>query len=195
MKISITEEKLKKELNTFWENVHFCGLDYYLINDVKDGINKGLETASCALSDDTGCAYPGSLVVHINLLTAIAKRLAKIISGTFNIDEGSLVKVCLLQHLSKIDMYEPNDNQWEINNRGLNYKFVELKGKLKFGERSILNAMNLGIKLLPEEFEAIKCLDNEKDGNSKYGDCILTTIVRQANELAYAIEKEKYNKI
>ena len=92
-------------------------------------------------------------------------------------------------------MYEPNDTQWEITNRGANYTFSKnLDGKLKFGERSILNAMNLGVKLTAEEFEAIKCLDNEKDGVNKYGDSILSTIVRQANELAYAIEKEKNGK-
>ena len=57
--------------------------------------------------------------------------------------------------------------------------------------------MNLGVKLSPVEFEAICSLD--KDGeeakNRKYVVNILTTIVRQANELAYAIEREKFNKL
>ena len=192
MKISINNEQFESEFLTFWDNLISCGIDKYFN---KTEFKPQLKTATCALSEDTGCGYPGSLLVHINLITALAKRIAKMVSGTFSIDEKSLVKICLLMHLSKIEMYVPNDNQWEIERRGLNYKFAELDGKLKFGERSILNATNKGIKLNAEEFEAIKCLDNEKEGISKYGDSILTTIVRQANELAYAIEKEKYNKI
>ena len=93
-------------------------------------------------------------------------------------------------------MFEPNDNQWEIDKRGLNYKFAETEGKLKFGERSILNAMNRGITLSAEEFEAIRCLDKEnEEKGGKYFECFLATVVRQANELAYAIEKEKYKRI
>lgn len=187
---AINEEQFQKEFVNFGNNLSFCGLNTFY--DTADLYGK-LRTASCALNEDTGCAYPGSLLVHINLTTALALRIYKMISGTFNnISEESIVKVCCLMHLSKIEMYEPNDNQWEVDKRGLLYKFSDkLTGKLKFGERSILNAMNIGIKLEPEEFEAIKCLDNEKDSITKYGDSILTTIVRQANELAYAIEKEK----
>ena len=192
MKMSISNEQFESEFEKFRDNLIEAGLENLALDE---GLKKVLKVASCALNEDTGCAYPGSLLVHINLITALARRISKMISGTFTIEETSLLKVCLLMHLSKFDMYEPNDNQWEIEKRGLNYKFSELEGKLKFGERSALMALNNGIKLTPIEFEAFKCLDNEKDGNSKYGDSILTTIVRQANELAYAIEKEKYNKL
>ena len=68
---------------------------------------------------------------------------------------------------------------------------------MKFGERSALNALNAGVKLTPTEFEAICSLD--KDGedakNRKYMVDILSMIVRQANELAYAIERERLNKL
>ena len=192
MKKSLSKENFELEFNKFWEQVSLVGLQGYIhLEKAKND----LSIASCALNEETGCAYPGSLLVHINLVTALAKRIAKMVSGTFPIDENSLVKVCLLMHLSKIDMYIPNDNQWEIEKRGLNYKFAELDGKLKFGERSILNAMNMGINLTAEEFEAIKCLDNDgQTKGDKYFESIMTTIVRQANELAYAIEKEKYKR-
>ena len=87
---------------------------------------------------DTGIAYPGALIVHINLFTSITERLVKMVAGTFpNISRESLLKVCVIQHLSKIVMYEPNDNQWEIDKRGMLYKFAETEGCLKFGERSV----------------------------------------------------------
>lgn len=191
MKIALTEEQFENEFNVFWKNAETIGISTVFEDDFKDK----MKIATCAINEETGCCYPGALLKHINLITALATRINKMISGTFSIDEKSIIKVCLLMHLSKMEMYVPNDNEWEIKNRGLLYKFAKLEGKLKFGERSILNAMNLGIKLSPEEFEAIKCLDTEKETNGKYFESILTTIVRQANELAYSIEKERYNKM
>lgn len=197
MKQSLSIEQFENEFTVFWSNVAVANLDNERLNfPAKETMKEKLQHATCALNEDTGCAYPGALLVHINLMTALAKRIAKMVSGTFNINEQSLVKICVLMHLSKIEMYEPNDNQWEIEKRGLNYKFAELEGKLKFGERSILKAMEWGIILDAEEFEAIRCLDKENEERGvKYFESIYTTIVRQANELAYAIEKEKHNRM
>jgi hypothetical protein len=126
---------------------------------------------------------------------ALAQRLAKMISGTFQIDEESLLKACIIMHLSKRLMYIENDNEWEIKNRGLNFKFKkDIEGCIKGGERSALEALNNGVKLTPIEFEAIKALDDTENTSTVYKS-IITVIVKQANELAYAIEKEKYNKI
>lgn len=193
--ITLTEEKFNDAWVTFWGNMRLANLaDHYN----EEGLKEELKHAAGALSIETGLAYPGALIVHINLFTNIAERLAKMVCGTFpGISKESLVKVCCLQHLSKTEMYEKNDNQWEIDKRGFIYKFAETEGCLKFGERSALNAMNNGVKLTPTEFEAICCLDHDGEDakNRKYVVNILSTIVRQANELAYAIEREKINKL
>ena len=194
--ITLTEENFNKEWVTFWSNMELAGLAEFFFDE--EELKAQLKDAAGALSIDTGLAYPGALIVHINLFTNIAERLAKMVCGTFpNITKEQLVKVCCLQHPSKAEMYVPNDNQWEVEKRGFVYKFAELDGCLKFGERSALNALNKGVKLTPIEFEAICSLD--KDGedakNRKYVVNILTTIVRQANELAYAIERERFNKL
>lgn len=193
--LTLTEENFNKEWVTFWGNMCLTALNEHFDEEF---LKEQLKNAAGALSIDTGLAYPGALLVHINLFTNIAERLAKMICGTFpGITQQDIAKVCCLQHLSKIEMYEPNDNQWEIEKRGLVYRFAETEGCLKFGERSALNALNAGVKLTPTEFEAICSLD--KDGedakNRKYVVSILATIVRQANELAYAIERERFNKL
>jgi len=193
--ITLTEENFNKQWVTFWANMQSVNLAEHWDEEELKG---QLKNAAGALSIDTGLAYPGALICHINLFTSIAERIAKMVCGTFpQITKEQLLKVCLIQHLSKIEMYESNDNQWEVEKRGIAYKFAETEGCLKFGERSALNALNLGVKLSPVEFEAICSLD--KDGeeakNRKYVVNILTTIVRQANELAYAIERERFNKL
>ena len=160
-----------------------------------DVLKNELLSSPCAINEDAGTAYKGALIMHINMVCALAQRLSKMISGTFEIDEASLLKICCIMHLSKRYIYEVNDNEWEIKNRGLNFKFKKgLEGLLKGSERSALEALNNGVKLTSIEFEAIKSLDDVESNNNMYKS-IYTTIVRQANELAYAIEKERYNKI
>ena len=167
---TLTEENFNKEWVTFWGNMQLANLAERFN---EEQLKNSLKEAAGALSIETGIAYPGALLVHINLFTNIAERLAKMVCGTFpNITKEQLVKVCCLQHLSKIEMYEPNDNQWEIEKRGFVYKFAETEGCLKFGERSALTALNAGVKLTPTEFEAICCLD--KDGEDAAVDEMLS---------------------
>lgn len=186
---TLSNENFEQEWATFQSYLMRGGV----INNFNlETLKAQLKNASCALSEDTGCAYAGALIHHANLINAIALRLAKMVSTSLPMSEESLAKVCCLQHLSKIEMYEPNDNQWEIEKRGLAYKFRNNEGRLKFGERSIMRAVNLQITFTPSEWEAMRALDNtDENQNGKYFDCPLTMIVRMANEIAYQIEKTK----
>ena len=186
----------QEQANTAW--VQFYGIfektglsSYYDLDKLKDE----LLASPCALTEDMGTAYKGALLMHINMTCALAQRMIKMISGTFQIDEDSILKVCCIMHLSKRFMYIENDNEWEIKNRGLLFKFAkDMEGCLKGGERSALEALNNGVNLTPTEFEAIKALDDEDNTKNPFKS-IYTIIVKQANELAYAIEKERYKKI
>ena len=188
----LTDEELNKEIGQFYGNVELAGLQNYLAKN--DQLTFSLSNGVCGLNNDTGCAYPGSLLVHINYVCALATRIANTISATFKTDLSSLVKCCILQHIAKLVMYEPNDNEWEVEKRGQINKFVPLNARLKCGLRGALMALNHGVQLTPIEMESITCLDRDDD-NGKAFDNIMTTIIRQANELAYAIEKEKYGNI
>ena len=160
-----------------------------------DKLKTELLSSPCAITEDMGTAYKGALLMHINMVMALAQRMAKMISGTFQMDEDSLLKVCCIMHLSKRYMYAENENEWEVKNRGMLFKFAkDMEGCLKGGERSALEALNNGVHLSPIEFEAIKALDEEDNTKNPFKS-ILTIIVKQANELAYAIEKERYNKL
>lgn len=186
---NLTDEKFNEEWAIYWKNMEEVGLASIY---KEEGTKKLMRTAAAALSEDTGLAYPAALLVHINRMTSIAMRIADMLNGAIEVDKKSLLKVCLLHQFSKIFMYIPNDNEWEVEKRGMNYKFRELNGKLKFGERSIFYAVKKGVTLNEFEWEAMECLD--KDGEAKTGksfENILTTIVRQANELAYAIARNE----
>ena len=162
-----------------------------------DQLQKELCESPCAASSEYGTAYKGALLVHINLTMALAQRIAKMVSGTFQIDDEQLLKICCIMHLSKRHLYVENDNEWEIKNRNMLFKFAKKQeGMINGGERSALEALNNGVKLTPIEFEAITCLDNdEQNCGRKAFMSIYSTIVRQANEMANAIERERYKKL
>jgi len=162
-----------------------------------DQLQKELCDSPCAASSEYGTAYKGALLVHINLTMALAQRIAKMVSGTFQIDDEQLLKICCIMHLSKRHLYVENDNEWEIKNRNMLFKFAKKQeGMINGGERSALEALNNGVKLSPIEFEAITCLDNDEQNCARKAFMsIYSTIVRQANEMAYAIERERYKKL
>ena len=190
---TLTQEQAYTEWVKFYGVFEKLGLTK---NYDMEKLKTELLSSPCAVSEEMGTAYKGALLIHINMVMALAQRVAKMISGTFEIDENTLLKSIVIMHLSKRLVYVENDNDWEIKNRGLMFKFAKgVEGCLKGGERSALEALNNGVKLTPIEFEAITCLDEDVEASKKPFLSIYTTVIRQANELAYAIEKERYNKI
>jgi hypothetical protein len=190
--MTLSQEQANTAWVQFYSTFERIGLTpFYDMDKLKDE----LLSSPCAINEEMGTAYKGALLMHINMICALSQRISKMISGTFGVDDISLLKVCCIMHLSKRFLYVENENEWEIKNRGLLFKFAkDLEGVLKGGERSALEALNNGVKISPIEYEAIKCLDEDDNTKNPYKS-ILTTIIKQANELAYAIEKEKYNKI
>lgn len=159
-----------------------------------DALRNEILASPCSINEDSGSAYQGALLVHINMTMGIAQRIAKMISGTFQISEESLLKVCLIMHLGKRFMFEPTDSEWETK-RGYPFRFRDNDFALKTSDMSIIEAANNGVHLLPEEYEAIKAADGDIDSAKKIHQNILSTVIRQANELAYSIERERYKKI
>ena len=184
----MTTEQLNLEYTEFVTQLQEVGINPLDIVD-----EKKLYLAPAGLNEETGNAFSGGLVMHCNTVLKLAKRLAKMLSLTFNIDEASLTKVCLLHQIAKTEMFIPNDEEWS-RKRGNLYKFANTDGVLKVGERSICMCTNAGIKFTPIEFEAMRVLDKDGDElkTQKHLLNILSLIVLQSNELAYAIEKEKH---
>lgn len=182
----LTIEQQNVEYTNFVTKLMECGINPTEIVDEKQ-----LYMAPAGMSEDTGNAFPGGLVMHCNLVLSIAKRMASNYKNMFSVDETSLTKVCLLHQIAKTQMFVDNDDAWGLK-RGFKYKFAETEGVLKVGERSICLAMNAGVKFTPIEFEAMRILDKDGDDlkSQKQIINILSLIVLHANEVAYAVEKE-----
>lgn len=188
---AISEEQANVEWAKFATKFQEVGLaEHYDM----DALREEILASPCTTNEDSGNAYKGALLIHINMVIGIAQRIAKMISGTFQIDENSLVKVCMLMHLGKRFMFEPTDSEWDAK-RGFPFRFKDNNFALKSSDLSIIEAGNNGVHLLPEEYEAIKAADGDDTNGKKMFQNILSTVVRQANELAYCIEKERFKKI
>ena len=161
-----------------------------IINDV--GGEQALANASFTNLSDSGAAYDGSLIKNIIKINQMAKKINGLLPDNMKVPEESLFKVCMLSQISKAVMFERNDNNWEVEKRGILYKFTDVKGALRTGERSILIAMNAGVKFTVEEYEAMKICDRmiDDDNMVRFFSSPLSVVVKQAIELTILTNKE-----
>lgn len=142
---------------------------------------------------ESGVAYDGSLVACSMAINTYAQKINEMLPSSKRASATSITKVALLSHIAKTLMFSENDNSWEKTNRGILYKFENLEGALRCGERSILLAMNAGVKFTPEEYEAMRIMDKsgDDDNYTKYYSSTLSTVIRQANEIITLIKHIK----
>lgn len=155
------------------------------------GGDEAVMNATYANLSDSGSAYDGSFVRCIIRMTKIANQINEILPEDIRADKNSVYKVCLLSQVAKVVMLSKNENNWEVVNRGMVYKYNKLDGALRTGERSILLATNAGITFNDIEFEAMGILDrnSEDDNYKKYFSSSLSTVVRQAAEIITLMNK------
>ena len=142
---------------------------------------------------ETGVAYDGSLVACSLAIVNYARQINQMLPSSKRAADNSIVKVALLSHIAKAVMFTENDNSWEKTNRGILYKFESLDGALRCGERSILLAMNAGVRFTEDEFEAMRIMDKsgDDDNYTKYYSSALSMVIRQANEIITLIKHIK----
>lgn len=179
---------------------YYKGLEKTIGSELADGIIDALggpekvAEAPFFNLDESGVAYEGAFSRSVIRLIKIAYNINDTLPEHLRVDERSINKVCLLSHIAKVQLYLPNDNNWEVTNRGMVYKFNnDLRGALRVGERSLLIAMNEGVKFTEEEFEAMRIMDKDgaDDNYSKYFSSPLSMVIRHANEMLDYINRSR----
>lgn len=188
----ITEEKINSNFTLYQKRL---AKDYSVDIEKLDKELPQLKDASFGISVDNGCAYPGSLIDKSIKLTSIAVKINANVLGDNEVDKDSLVKVCMLQHISKAKTLVPNDNEWEINKRGYAYKYNEENTVIKTGALSSYIAMRCGVEFTDEELEAMTIIDRDVDDRqANYYASKLAVVVRTANEILSVLSKEEAKK-
>jgi hypothetical protein len=135
-----------------------------------------------------GC-YPGGLLHHIIKGCRYTLKLNEILPDDLKQPVASIVKVAFLCHIGKVFMFKLNTNEHSVK-AGKMYDFNDDIVRMKIGERSAFYALNCGVKLTAEEYQAILNIDKDDDDKmARYFSSPLTQIVKNGFELAVMEEK------
>lgn len=180
----ITEEIKNKNYELYLKKLSQVGVDATMFSGE---FGEKIKNATFTNTNDFGNAYQGSLLeIVLKVLTPYAVRLNELLPEDRRVDKNTLVKVCLLHHIAKSVRLVPNDNQWEIEKRGMIYKYDENQPSIRTGLHSLIMAQQCGITFTPEEAEVMTINDRDlTDDQARWHSSVMATIVRQANELTY----------
>ena len=170
--------------------------------EMVDDIGDKIKIAPYSLNADGGGAYDGALVeIVLNRLCRMGYDLNEKAFGgekarhpKLQANLRMLMRVLLIQHIAKAEMFIPQTDEWK-RKKGWLYDFDEsLKSNLKLGERSLYLAQKYGIRLTDEEYEAVRIIDREWDEKHIIMSSPLSAITRIANVLT-TIELKQEHKL
>lgn len=188
----LTEEIKVKNYSTYKHYIKSL-LGEEVLNSLieKLGGEEKIMNASFGMTDNSGLAYDGAMVQQVLEMGKLAGLINDMLPESKRVTPSKIWKVILLQHISKVVMYQENLNNWEVQNRGLRYTWTNRDVVLKGGELSVLISMNCGVKFEDDEYEAMRILDKIKeDENARWGSTILSMIIRQVNEIVSSINRK-----
>lgn len=157
------------------------------------GGDDAVMNATYANMENTGLAYDGSFTETVIALTVYAIKINDLLPEEKQVSKESIAKVALLSQIGKVLLFKPQTNDWRRKNLGEKYTYTELDGAIRVGERSILIAMNSGVKFTEFEFEAMRIMDKQNenaDNYSKYFSGTLSMVIKQANEMIDIINRQ-----
>lgn len=183
LKNTIMADKLAN-YELYLKKLNQIGID---TTKLAEDFGEQIAEATFSVNSDNGLAYDGALINTILYkLTPYAIKLNELYPQEIQVDKNSLVKVCLLHQIAKAVRLTKNDNEWEIKNRGLVYKYTTNQPSIRTGLHSLVIAQNCGIQFTPEEAEAMTVNDRDlTDDQARWHSSLMASIVRQASEMVY----------
>lgn len=166
--------------------------DCYSDKMIKD-IGNDIKNAPFGLMENSGGAYQGGLLnIVLNNLCVLGTHINECAFGLNDkqkhkhpfllVNSYMLIRVLLLQHVSKAQLFVYNKSEWKAK-RGQPYDFNdEITTSMRCGDRSVYLCQKYGIKLTEEEYEAMKIIDKDDDKWNPFMNP-LTQLVRVVNQL------------
>lgn len=184
---------LEKNLEIYLKKLEELGL---FTDSFSELYGEKLKTASFSTSSEYGLGFEGSLLyILLYKLTPYAIKLNELYPESIRVDKNSLIKVCLLHQIAKAIRIVPNDNDWEVRNRKLPFKYSEGMPAIRTGLHSLTLCFNCGILFTEDEVEAMTVNDRElTDMQARFHSSLMSNIVRQASEMVYTEFAEKAKK-
>lgn len=188
--MSLTKAKLQKNAETFLAKAKEYNI---LTPELEEFLASNIGMAPASSMEDLHNSFQGGLIDHILKVAKYGIQIAGVLPKQLQPTKASIIKVSFLHQIGKTFLYQENDSAWQKTNQGKNYVFNNDLTSMRVGERSAYYATKYGVDLTEEEFQAIINYDkSDADKQAKWHSCTLSTIIKQANELA--IIEEKGNK-
>lgn len=168
----VSEQRIEKNYELFFSKLKELGIDTSFLE------KKFGEKIKTAVFNTT--SQEGSLLDTIlRVLTPNAIKSSELIKNNEEIfNKISLVKVCLLGHISKCEMFQKGRREGT-------YDYAPYPYGMKMGLRSVALCAECGISLSAEEIEAMTVLDRETEDQAKYFSSPLASLYKIANELTF----------
>lgn len=178
--------------DVYFKKLSSCGVSDEACKLLRDKYGDLLHIASYNTTADSGLAYEGSLIeTALKKLAVFAVKINDIYPEQISVDKLSLVKVCLLQHISKAVRLVKSTDEWRKNKLGELYTYTSGMPAIGIGLHSLIMASECGVDFTPFEAEAMTIIDRkDDDAQAKYFSSMLTNIVKQANEMVYTYSHE-----
>lgn len=183
-----------KWMDTYYEKLVKCGISEESVAILKERYGEAINNASFSTKNEAGLAYDGSLIeTALTKLAVYAVRINNLYPEDLRVDVNSIVRVALLSHISKAVRTSKSKNDWRIKNLGELYVYNQNMPAIGTGLHSVAMAMECGINLSADEIEAMCINDRANDDiQAKYYSGMLSSIIKQANEMLY-VEANKKN--
>ena len=184
----LTEQKINTNYLAYIKRLEKYGV---YSEEMMNDIGELVKNATFSMKDEQGGAYQGAMIdVVLNVLCKIGYEINEKAFGDnenmshplLKCNMDMLMRVLLLQHIAKCEMFVPERESYWIKKGNL-YNWnenLEIRG-MKLGERSIYLCQKYGIKLTETEYDAIKTIDKDEDEKSLFYISPLAAIVRAAN--------------
>ena len=143
---------------------------------------------------DMNNSFPGGLIDHSIKVAKYAVYLNKSIPESMQETMDSILKVSFLSEIGKTFLFTPCKSEWHVTNLGKYYEYNEDLVSMRVGERSAYYALNYGVKLTDNEYQAILNHDkSDEDKQVRWYTTKLGQLLKQATDLAILEEKETNN--
>jgi len=150
--MNVSEDKVKKNAKKFNDT----GVKHGVINDaLLELLGTDFITAPCTSTTNLYNAFEGGLVDHILKTTKHAVFVNGNLPEGKQVDNESIIRVCLIHQIGKTKMFIPQESEWHRKNRGEMYTWNEEVLSMSVAERSIYYALKAGIELTEDEVFAI----------------------------------------
>jgi hypothetical protein len=182
--MSLEKEKIVANTKKYFDTATKLG---FMNSEFMKFLGPNFISAPASTMESLHNAFEGGLIDHLLRVASYAVKFNNALPETEQVDQNSLLKVCLLHQVGKANLYIDGP-EWAKKN-GKFYDFNNKLVSMRVSERSIYYATSNGITFTEEEYGAILMFDKTDDKMAEYHNSLLGDILKMAN--LFAIKHEK----